>query len=128
MINQKEITMLIKKLELKHQCINLCDFSDAYIFVKGNVTVVKKAFTVNDFEVPNNTPANATATNTANNNVFGEKKLVFKNNEPFINFISKMYGIKIDNAEDLDVVMPMYNLLEYSKNYKKNNRKFVKLL
>ena len=47
-----------------------------------------------------------------------KKKLVFKNNAPFINCISKINGIKIDNAEDLDVVMPMYNLLEYSKNYK----------
>ena len=47
------------------------------------------------------------------------KKLVFKNNAPFINCISKINGTKIDNAEDLDVVMPMYNLLEYSKNYKK---------
>ena len=45
--------------------------------------------------------------------------MVFKNNAPFINCISKINGIKIDNAEDLDVVMPMYNLLEYSKNYKK---------
>ena len=42
--------------------------------------------------------------------------MVFKNNAPFINCISKINGIKIDNA---DVVMPMYNLLEYSKNYKK---------
>ena len=48
-----------------------------------------------------------------------KKKLVFKNNAPFINCISKINGVKIDNAEDLDVVMPMYNLLEYSKNYKK---------
>ena len=46
-------------------------------------------------------------------------KLVLKNNASFINCISKINGIKIDNAEDLDVVMPMYNLLEYSKNYKK---------
>ena len=52
---------------------------------------------------------------------FGEKKLVFKNNSPFINYISKINGIKIDNAEDLDVVMPMYNLLEYSTNYKKQH-------
>ena len=51
-----------------------------------------------------------------------KKKLVFKNNALFINCISKINGVKIDNAEDLDVVMPMYNLLEYSKNYKKNNR------
>ena len=47
------------------------------------------------------------------------KKVTFKNNAPFINCISKINGVKIDNAEDLDVVMPMYNLLEYSKNYKK---------
>ena len=45
--------------------------------------------------------------------------MVFKNNAAFINCISKINGVKIDNAEDLDVVMPMYNLLEYSKNYKK---------
>ena len=45
--------------------------------------------------------------------------MVFKNNTPFINCISKINGVKIDNAEDLDVVMPMYNLLEYSKSYKK---------
>ena len=97
---------------------DLCDFSDAYIVVKGNITVSKKTFTADDFEAPNNTAANATATNNANNNAFGEKKLVFKNNAPFINFISKINDIKIDNAEDLDVVMPTYNLLEYSKNYK----------
>ena len=47
------------------------------------------------------------------------KKLVFKNSAPFLNCISKINGIKIDNAEDLDVVKPMYNLLEYSKNYRK---------
>ena len=87
--------------------------------MKGNIIVDKKTFTANDFEAPNNTAANATATNNANNNAFGEKKLVFKNNAPFINCISKINGVKIDNAEDLDVVMPMYNLLEYSKNYRK---------
>ena len=49
-----------------------------------------------------------------------KKKLFFKNNAPFIKCISKINGTKIDNADDLDVVMPMYNLLEYSKNYKNN--------
>ena len=44
--------------------------------------------------------------------------MVFKNNAPFINCISKINGVNIDNAEDLDGVMPMYNLLEYSKNYR----------
>ena len=97
---------------------DLCSFSHAYIVVTGNVIVDKKTFTANDFEVPNNIADNATATDTANDNVFGEKKLVFKNNAPLINSISKINVVQIDNAEDLDV-MPMYNLLEYSKNYRK---------
>ena len=47
------------------------------------------------------------------------KNLAFQNNAQFINCISKINGVKIDNAEDLDIVMPMYYLLEYSKNYRK---------
>ena len=74
---------------------DLCDFSDAYLVVKGVITVTE----------PDNAKRN--------------KSVAFKNNAPFINCISKINGIKIDNAEDLDVVMPMYNLLEYSKNYRK---------
>ena len=98
---------------------DLCDFSDAYIFVKGNITVTKKIFTADDIDAPNNTAANVNATNNANDDGFGYKKLVFKNNAQFINCISKINGVKIDNAEDLDVVMSMYNLLEHSKNYRK---------
>ena len=99
---------------------DLYDFSDAYVVVTGNIIVTKKRFIDNGFEARNNTNPNATATNNANNNAFGEKnKLIFKNNVPLISCISKINGIKIDNAEELDVVMPMYNLLEYSKNYKK---------
>ena len=45
--------------------------------------------------------------------------VAFKNNAPFINCISKINGVQIDNAEDLDLVMPMYNLLEIRKNYRK---------
>ena len=48
-----------------------------------------------------------------------KKSVAFKNNAPFINCISKINGIQIDNAEDLDVVMPMYKLLEYSRSYRK---------
>ena len=73
-----------------------CDYSDAYIVVKGDITL----------EDNNNA-------NKINNN------LACKNNASFINCISKVNGVKIDNVEDLDVVMPMYNLLEYSKNYKR---------
>ena len=53
------------------------------------------------------------------NNAKRNKSVAFINNAPFINYISKINGVKIDNAKDLDVVMPMYTLLEYSKNYKK---------
>ena len=87
---------------------DLCDFSDAYIVVKGTITLTKtdgRGFIdiINSF-------------------------LAFKNNAPFTNFISKINNVLTDNAEDLDVVMLMHNLLEYSKNYEKNNRKFVELL
>ena len=107
---------------------DLCDFSDAYIVLKGNITVTKKAFTTDDIRAPNNTQANVNATNTANDNEFGEKKLIFKNNAPFINCVSRITEVKTDNAEDLGVVMPMSNSLEYSKNYKKKNRTFMELL
>ena len=112
---------LNKEIRIKTSMLksDLWDFSDAYIVDKGTITVTKKTFTANDIEAPNNTAANATATNTANDNAFGEKKFVFKNNALFISCTSKINGVKIDNAEELDVVMPMYNLLEYSKNYRK---------
>ena len=48
-----------------------------------------------------------------------KQTLVFKNNAPFVGCISKINNALIDNAEDLDVAMPMYNLIEYSKNYRK---------
>ena len=47
------------------------------------------------------------------------KAVTVKNNASFSNCISKINGVKLDNAEDLDIVMPTYNLLEYSKNYEK---------
>ena len=70
---------------------DLCDFSDAYIVVERTITLE--------------------GDNNANKQ---NKNLTFKNNAPFI---SKTNGGKIDNAEDLDVAMPTYNLLKYSKNY-----------
>ena len=72
-----------------------CDYSDAYIVVKGKITVTNP-----------------------NNNAY-DKKLALKNNAPFFSCISKINNTLIDNAEDLDIIMPMYNLLEYSKNYRK---------
>ena len=50
----------------------LCDFSDAYIVVTGDITVTKKTFTADGIDAPNNTEANVTATNTVNNNAFGD--------------------------------------------------------
>ena len=96
-----------KEIRIKTSMLrsDLCDFSDAYIVVKGNITVNKKTFTADDIEEPNNTAANVTATNAANDNAFGGKKLGFQNNVPFINCVSKINGLKIDNGEDLDFVM-----------------------
>ena len=56
---------------------------------------------------------------TEPNEAKGNKSVTFEDNAPFINCISKINGVQIDNAEDSYVVMPMYNLLEYSKNYRK---------
>ena len=69
-----------KEIKIKTSMLrsDLCDFSDAYIIVKGNIIVNKKTFTADDIEEPNNTVTNANATNTANNNAFGEKKRFLK--------------------------------------------------
>ena len=53
---------------------DLCEFSDTYIVVKGNINITKKTFTDDDIYAPNNTADNATATNNANNNELGDKK------------------------------------------------------
>ena len=81
---------------------DLCDYFDAYMVVKGNINL-----TVNRANV-----ANAVAYN---------KKVAFKNNAPFISCITKINDELIENTEDLDIVMPMYNLLEYSKSYRKTS-------
>ena len=83
---------------------DLCDFSDAYIVVKGDITLTK--------------------TNGRGIIDIRNRFLAFKNNAPFTNCISKINNVLIDNAEDLDIVMPMYNLLEYSKNYSKTTGSF----
>ena len=81
---------------------NLCDYSDAYIFAKGNVAV-------------NNTAGASAAANNTN------KKVIFKNCAPFTCCISKINNADIDNAKYIDIVMPMYNLIEYSDNYSKTS-------
>ena len=79
---------------------SLCDYSDAYILVKGTISV-------------NNTAAQGAAANNTN------KKVIFKNCAPFTNCISETNNTQIDNAKDIDIVTPMYNLIEYSDNYAK---------
>ena len=79
---------------------SLYDYSGAYILVKGNISV-------------NNTAAEGAAANNA------AKKVIFKNCAPFINCISKINNTQIDNAEYINIVMPVYNLIEYSDNYSK---------
>ena len=76
---------------------DLCDYCDAYILVKGIVTVE----VVNDESKRN-------------------RLIILKYNAAFISCVSKLNNKLIENAENLDIMMPMYNLLEYSKNYKKN--------
>ena len=119
---------------------DLCGFNDAYIVVEGKVTTnfnpKKDDYGANDFPdalfpdrifSPESTGArNAakTAAVNATNNVANDarkliKGITFKNNAPFINCISKINETLIDNAEDLDDAMPTYNLLDYSKNYRK---------
>ena len=81
---------------------SLCDYSDAYVLVKGNIPV-------------NNTAAGGAAKNNA------AKKIIFKNCAPFMNCISKINNTQTDNAEYIDIVMLMYNLIEYSDNYSKTS-------
>ena len=79
---------------------SLCDYSDAYILVKGTVSVENKA----DRDQPNNA---------------ANKKVIFKNCAPFSKCISRINKTQVDDAHDIDVVIPMYNLTEYSDNYSK---------
>ena len=77
---------------------DLCDYSDAYIVVKRTISVARDDN--KDMMIKN-------------------RSLAFKISASFISCISKINNILIDNAEDLDVAMPMYNLIEYSKSYRK---------
>ena len=79
---------------------SLCDYSDAYILVKGNITV-------------NNTAVDGADANNTTKNV------ILKNCAPFTTCINKINNTEIDNAQYIDIVMLMYNLIEYSENYSK---------
>ena len=78
---------------------SLCDYSDANILVKGNITTAAEG---------------AAVTNT-------NKKVIFKNCAPFTKYIGKINNTEIDNSEYIDIVMPMQNFIEYSDNYSKTS-------
>ena len=79
---------------------DLCDYADAYILVNGTITVMPAAGANNIRDKKN-------------------RKLILKDNAPIVSCITRINGELIEDADDLDIVMPMYNLLEYSKNYRK---------
>ena len=76
---------------------SLCDYIDAYILAKGDITV------------------NNTGTAVAQNN--RNEKVIFKNFAPFTDCISEINNTQMNHAKYIDIVMPMYNLIEYSDNY-----------
>ena len=80
---------------------DLCDYSAAYILVKGTITV------------------NGVVNGAENEILRRNRPLILKNNAPFVSCITRINGELIEDPDDLDIVMPMYNLLEYSKNYRK---------
>ena len=87
-----------KQIKIKTPLLrsDLCDYSDAYIVVEETITI-----------------------EGANKRDRKSKSLAFKFNAPFISCISKRNGVLIENAEELDIAMAMFNLIEYSKNYRK---------
>ena len=83
---------------------SLCDYSDAYILVKGTITIAGAG--------------DDTAARRADERDNG---VTFKNCAPFTNCISEINNTQVDNAKDSDIVMSMYNLIEYSDNYAKTS-------
>ena len=83
---------------------SLCDYADAYILVKGTITITGAG-----------DDAAARRADERNNG------MIFKNCAPFTKRISKINNTEIDNGQDIDIVMPMYNLIEYSNNYSKRS-------
>ena len=102
-MNQEEIMQIVifKTTMLKS---DLCHYADSYILVKGTITIIGAG-------------ANADARQADERN----KGVTFKNCAPFTKCISRINNTDIDNAHDIDIVKPMYNLIEYSDNYSKTS-------
>ena len=83
---------------------SLCDYSDAYILVKGKITIT-----------------GAGDNHVAKQADERDKGVAFKNRAPFTSCKSDINNVEIDYCQDIDIVMPMYNLIEYSDNYAKTS-------
>ena len=83
---------------------NFCDYADAYLLVKGTIAIT-----------------GAGDDDAARRADERDKGITFKNCVPFTKYISRINNTDIDNAQDIDIVMPMYNLIEYSDNYSKTS-------
>ena len=90
---------------------SLCDYSNAYILVEGKITITKKR--------------TGTVARQADER---DKDGTFKNCALFIHRITEINMINVDNVKDIDIVMPMYNLIEYNDNYAKKIWKFEAIL
>ena len=104
-MNQEEIMETVI-LDLRLQCIqsNLCDYADSYILVKGKITITGAGDNAGERQADER-----------------DKGVTFKNCAPFTKCISRINNTDIDNAHDIDIVMPIYNLIEYSNNYSKTS-------
>ena len=83
---------------------NLCDYADSYILVKGTITITRAGANVGERQADER-----------------GKGVTFKNCAPFTKCITRINNTDIDNAHDIDIVMPMYNIVEYSDNYSKTS-------
>ena len=82
--------------------LNLCDYSETYILVQGTITV------------PNTAAAGSAVNNT-------DKKVIIKNCAPYTDCIAEINNTPSDDAQKIDVVMPMYKLIDYSDAYSKTS-------
>ena len=86
-VNYDAVNEIIYNTEVSKS--NLCYYNDAYILLRGKITIIGHQVT----------------------------QIAFKNCVPFTKCVTKIARTTIDDAEELDLVMPMYNLIEYSSNY-----------
>ena len=84
---------------------NLCDYSDAYILVTGNIAVTRT------IAAAGNDPVKSNAT------VIAAMQVAFKNCAPFKDCRTEINDTFVDYADFINIAMPMYNLIEYSDNY-----------